>query len=212
MTTDPAGDALAAALIQLASHAEQIDRLDTREAAHQADFAARLATLAAEAASATARHTAIADALDGLDHQTAALTRQLADLTASVADESADAGGYQPVPAPRWWHLTGPERDTVLDRLRAWVSQIYQPSYGQLAAALPPCWEHHPICLYTLDWLSELWSALYLRPRRTSRDLAAQAEWQTRLLPAAAAQMTTESTGCQHTRQLSPTGARTSDP
>ena len=84
------------------------------------------------------------------------------------------------------------------DRLRAWVEQIYLPGYGHLAAALPPCWEHHLLCLYTLDWLSELWSALYLdtRPRHAAR-LAAQAEWQTRLLPAAADQMASTHR-CQH--------------
>ena len=91
-----------------------------------------------------------------------------------------------------------PEREAAIDRLRAWVEQIYQPGYGHLAAALPPCWDRHPLCLFTLDWLSELWSVLYLSPDRTATTLAAQAEWQTRLLPAAATQMTHEAAHCQH--------------
>jgi hypothetical protein len=35
-----------------------------------------------------------------------------------------------------------------------------------------------PLCLLTLDWLSELWSALDLTQERTASTLAAQAEWQ----------------------------------
>jgi hypothetical protein len=85
-------------------------------------------------------------------------------------------------------------------RLRAWVEQIYRPGYGQIAATLPSCWEQHTLCLYTLDWLSELWSFLYLDPERTAASLAAQAEWQTRLLPAAAEQMAFDATGCPHAR------------
>lgn len=85
-----------------------------------------------------------------------------------------------------------------MDRLRAWVEQIYRPGYGQLAAALPRCWEQHPACLYFLDWLSELWSLLYLNSQRDGRDLAAQAEWHTRLLPAAAEHMATEAARCRH--------------
>jgi len=81
-------------------------------------------------------------------------------------------------------------------RLRDWASRVYLPGYGYLAATLGPCWDQHPLCLYTLDWLSELWQVLYLTPRRTASTLAAQAEFQTRLLPAAAAQMHAETSGC----------------
>jgi hypothetical protein len=49
-----------------------------------------------------------------------------------------------------------------------------------------------------LDWLSELWSVLYLGPRRTPSILAAQSEWQTRLLTAAAEQMAYEASSCGH--------------
>jgi hypothetical protein len=199
MTTDSGDDVLAATLIQIAAHAERIASLDTREHGHHDHLAAQISELATDnAAMATrigtidstlTRHTTIVNALDGLDTQVATLSSHLTELAANSDDAQANHG-YQPVPPPRWWQLTGPERDTALSRLRAWVTQIYQPGYGQLAATLPACWEHHPICLYTLDWLSELWSVLYLGNRTTST-LAAQGEWQTRLLPAAADQMAT---------------------
>ena len=41
------------------------------------------------------------------------------------------------------------------------------PGYGHLAATLGPCWAAHDLCLYGLDILAELWSVLYLQPRRT---------------------------------------------
>jgi hypothetical protein len=217
MTAGTDGDGLAAALIQISGHAEQIGGLDARETAHHQETTARLRDAAAEAASVRARmdaigatlarHAAIVDALDGLDDQVAVLARQVAGLAGSDSGDREDPGYYRPVPAPRWWKLTGAEHDTAVDRLRAWVEQIYRPGYGQIAATLPPCWEHHPLCLYTLDWLSELWSALYLRPDRTSRALAAQAEWQARLLPAAAEQMAYDATGCPHTRRHPPPGS-----
>lgn len=72
---------------------------------------------------------------------------------------------------------------------------------------LPPCWEQHLLCLNTLDWLSELWSVLYLSAERTPDILAAQGEWQTRLLPSAADQMALDADGCQHapaSRELPP--------
>jgi hypothetical protein len=105
---------------------------------------------------------------------------------------------YQPADSPRFWKLDGPAREDAIARLRAWVEQVYRPGYGHLAGVLGGCWEQHPLCLYTLDWLSELWSVLYLQPGRNTGTLAGQAEWQTRLLTAAAEQMTRETSRCQH--------------
>src|ERR1022692_1144251 len=209
MTAEASGDGLAAALIQISAHAERISGLDTREAGHYQQIAARLRELAAGAASASTRidgiggtvprQAAIIDALDGIDGQVAALARHLAELAADgYEDDETGGASYRPVPPPRWWKLTAAEREAALDRLRAWVEQVYRPGYGQLAATLPPCWENHPLCLYILDWLSELWSVLYLAPRRNGSTLAAQSEWQTRLLPAAAEQMARETTSCPH--------------
>jgi hypothetical protein len=99
--------------------------------------------------------------------------------------------GRQYLPMPRPEHVTG---------LRAWVEQIYRPGYGHLAASLGPCWDKHPLCLYSLDWLMELWSALYLVPERNTRTLANRAEWQIRLLPALAERLHAETTRCDHCR------------
>jgi hypothetical protein len=215
VTADSTGEGLGAALIQLAGHAERIGSLDAREASHHQDITARLGEVASSVTSLTirigaigstlSRQDAILSSLDGLDNQVAALAHQ---LTAIGTTGGEDQDGYQPVPPPRWWKLTGPERQTALDRLTAWVENIYRPSYGRLAAMLPACWQHHPLCLFTLDWLSELWSVLYLSPTRNPASLAGQAEWQTRLLPAAAEQMALDATRCHHgaatTRRLPP--------
>jgi hypothetical protein len=200
---DPSGEGLAAALIQLSAHAEQIGGLDAREAEHHRVLTAEMRALAAEVAALTsqargidatlARHTAILNDLDGLSGQVALLASRLAAMNGTD-----DGSEYRPVLTPRWWKLTGADRDRAEDRLAAWVDHIYRPGYGRLAAALPPCWREHPVCLYILDWLSELWSVLYLQPDRTTATLGAQAEWQTRLLPAAAEQMTVEAGSCAH--------------
>lgn len=208
MTAGIPGDALGAALLQLASHGERLSGLDAREAAHYQELAPRLQDLTTQASALSAtiarinetlrRHSMIVNGLDGLDRQVEELTRNLAQPAGSGGDDGQP--GYQPVSPPRWWKLDGPERDTMTGRLRAWVEQIYKPGYGQIAATLPACWDQHTLCLYTLDWLSELWSFLYLDPDRTATSLAAQAEWQTRLLPAAAEQMAFDATGCPHAR------------
>jgi hypothetical protein len=205
MTVGNDEDAVAALLIQVAGHAERIADLDTRESAHHQASATQVEQLAGRADAASTRidaitsilgrHATVINALDGLDRQVTTIARQVSDL---VAESAPAAHGYEPVPPPRWWHLSETERQASADRLRAWVEQIYRPGYGRLAATLPACWEQHPLCLYTLDWLSELWSALYLNPQRTSSTLAAQAEWQTRLLPAAADQMAADAMNCRH--------------
>src|SRR5215471_10614939 len=135
---DPSSDGLAAALIQISAHAERISAIDARAAAHYEDLATRLHDLASQITALTTqasgigttltRHQAILTSLDGLDAQVESLAAHLA----SLADDRDDAGHYQSVPAPRWWKLTGEERDMALDRLRAWVEQVYRPSYGQL--------------------------------------------------------------------------------
>ena len=142
-------DPITAIVDQLAAHAEQLTRLDTREAEHHAAASGRLAELTGQAA-------AIGRALQ--EHAAA-----LARLTApSQADPDAD--GYHPDPAPAWWKLAAADRQEPVARLRAWVEQVYRPGYGHLAAALGPCWPAHDLCLYGLDILAELWSVLYLQP------------------------------------------------
>ena len=200
-------DAVTAVLLQITQHAERLAVLDEREASHYREIASRLAELArhlaetsdrADAAHATATgQAAILGSLDGLDEQVAGLAAQLTGM-AAARDGGRGSDSSQPARAPRWWKLEGDEREVALARLRAWVEQVYRPGYGHLSAALGPCWELHPLCLYGLDWLMELWSALYLDLTRGAPILVSQAEWQTRLLPALAEQMHIETTRCQH--------------
>ena len=131
---------------------------------------------------------------DTLREHEAALTK-----LAETPPTDANPDGYHPSPPPSWWKLAPAERQEPIARLQAWVEQVYRPGYGHLAAALAPCWSSHDLCLYGLDILSDLWSVLYLQPGRTPRTLSAQAEYQARILPALAAQLTTETTRCGHT-------------
>ena len=204
-----AGDALTAVLLQITAHAERLAVLDEREATHHQQTADRLTELGrqftstgdrlGEVLATAAKQAAVLGSLDGLDQQVASLADRLALIATGQDDgDSPDGDSYRPPPAPRWWKLSGDEREAALARLRAWVEQVYRPSYGHLAAALGPCWDQHPLCLFGLDWLMELWSALYLTPERDTSGLASQAEWQIRLLPALAEQMHLETTRCQH--------------
>ena len=85
-------DPITAIIDQLAAHAEQLTRLDTRHADHHAAVSARLAELTG---------------------QTAALGRVVEEHAAALALLTApsqtgpDGDGYQPEPAPAWWKLAG---------------------------------------------------------------------------------------------------------
>jgi hypothetical protein len=187
MTSDP----ITAALDQLAAHREQITGLDGREADHFAALSGRLsqiADLVTGIGVIVKDHAAALARLEGLD-------RQVTDLAAQLAE---DSDSYRPGPAPKWWKLTNEARQEAIGRLRAWVEQVYQPGYGQLAATLGPCWETHDLCLYGLDILSDLWSVLYLQDTRSPGLLSAQAEYQSRILPALAEQLMIETSRCGH--------------
>src|SRR5712691_168707 len=153
-------DPMTAVLDMLAAHAERLAQLDA-QTTDAADQARRL--------------TQRTDVL-GLRLDQAALNRQ--------DNEDEREPPYAPAPTRRWWKLTSRERDNLVVPLRAWVSQIYRPGYGKLAAALGPCWDQHTACLYILDILTELWTALYLPDQRAPGLLSAQAEFQARILPA----------------------------
>jgi hypothetical protein len=128
----------------------------------------------------------------------------LADLDSRMATleclllEQPDSAVYRPVPAPRWWKLDGTERQDAIGRLADWVAVVYRPSYGKLASRLPDCWQQHNLCLFVLDFLSNLHSVLYLRPTRSTPTVSGQAEFHTRLLPVAAELMADETRGCGH--------------
>jgi hypothetical protein len=209
MASEPEG--LTAVLLQLAGITGKLSELDQRQAGDTralGERVARLSTLASELKDAMASHAAMLAALDGLDRQVAGLA---AKTFGQAPGDGTTAPGYQPPPAPRFWSLEGAARDEAVGRLRAWVEQVYRPGYGHLAARLGGCWEQHPLCLYILDWLSELWSVLYLAPDRTAGTLAGQAEWHTRLLAAAAEQLALETRGCNHnttTYRAAGTGAQ----
>ena len=113
-------------------------------------------------------------------------------------DEQPDAAGYKPIPAPRWWMLPDEDRLEAVERLAAWVDQVYARSYGHLARMLASCWREHDLCLFILDFASELHSVLYLRPSRSARTLADQAEFSLRILPGAAELMQAETARCDH--------------
>jgi hypothetical protein len=132
-----------------------------------------------------------------------ALEDAVAALAARVAEVLPDGQGasrvYAPRPAPRWWNLSGTERQAEIGRLRGFVEHVYRPGFGHLAARLRPCWESHDLCLYCLDIAAELHAVLYLQSRRTVPLLNGQAEYATRVLPALADLMSVETrSGCQH--------------
>jgi hypothetical protein len=196
-------DGFDAALRQLADHGERLAVLDQREAEHFRAVGERLAelgTLVTGLGSAIQDQAAVLAALLGLDEQVAVLAAQLTSIL-PADDGDREAGVYRPPPAPRWWKLAGQAREEALAKLAGWVEQVYRPGYGQLAATLGPCWSEHPLCLYALDIASELWSVLYLQAKRNPPMLSAQAEYQTRILPALAEQMMTETQRCGHAQR-----------
>ena len=180
-------DVITAMLLQITQLAERLAMLEQRETNHHRETAAT--------------QKALHDSLSLLHRQIAAIADRLTDFidereTASKVDDKHVVRAQ----APRWWRLDGDEREKAVARLRAWVEQVYRPSYGHLAATLGPCWEQHPLCLFGLHGLMELWSALYLNSGGGTPTLASQAEWQTRLLPALAEQMRIETSPCRHAR------------
>jgi hypothetical protein len=189
------GDPIAAVLLQLSEHAERLAVLDEREARHFRLVQRRLGEL-----------TDLIAGLGGTLQDQSAVLARLEGLAQSPAGDAApgdDAGhpsAYEPGSAPRWWKLTGEARAEALGKLRGWVDQVYRPGYGQLAATMGACWEQHPLCLYGLDVLSELWSVLYLQAQRSPAVVSAQAEFHARIVPAIAEQLAAETTRCGHAK------------
>ena len=158
MTPDP----LTAALDQLAACREAIAAVDAREAAHYDELSGQIAQLAGMVTTisrALAEDTAALARLDDLDRQVAALARQLAQ-----PHGQDDPGRWRPAAAQPGHGdpADGDPADPVAG-LRDWVERVYRPGYGHLAV-LGPCWPQHELCLYGLDILRRLWSALYLDP------------------------------------------------
>jgi hypothetical protein len=178
-----------------AENAGRIAALDARLARLAAKVTAL--TTAAEAIQATVADQAdTVSSVDALKDTVAELARRLADL---FPDGATGGAFYTPIPAPRFWQLDGQAREQAVSRLRAWVRDVYAPTFGHLAARLPACWEQHVFCLTVLDVASELHSVLYLQACRNQGLLAGQAELLTRLMPALAALTTAEAARCPHT-------------
>ena len=129
-----------------------------------------------------------------------ALDRQVTDLAAELAGPGADGKDrYQPGPAPAWWTLTRAERQRA-GRRAAGLGRAGVPARLRAPGRHPrPLLAGRTTCACT-GWtsLSQLWSALYLQPARSTALLSAQAEYQARILPAIAAQLVAETTGCGH--------------
>jgi hypothetical protein len=198
-------DGTLADLLKITEFAEKIGALDQREGEHFRDVShalSQLRTTVNGIQGTIADQADILAGLNGLDDAVAKLTEQITHLQPPAAPA---ARRYQPSDTVRWWDLQDNDNTdkkkaakSAIARLRNWVEHIYRPHYGYLAAALGDCWEQHPLCLMLLDWLSELWSVLHLNTPRTERDLGAQSEFATRILPAAAEQLHLETSRCGH--------------
>lgn len=206
MTAPGEADPLAAVLVQLGEQAARIGSLDEREGTHHESLREALADVQVRIAAlrgTLSTQGKTLDSLRGLEQAVAKLTEELRARGTSGSDDKPE---YEPIPVVQWWTFLRDslhterrrERDEAIVRARAWVAQIYRPLYGHLAARLGDCWEAHPLALVTLDWLSELWSVLYLNPDRGPRELGQQAELGIRILPAAAQLLSDETSGCQH--------------
>ena len=143
---------------------------------------------------------------------TAALRRAILAAAESAAGSAAGSAAradadplLTPGPAPGSYATSLPFRLSRENPGRAaadLAARLLEPPW--IAAALGPCWPAHDLCLYALDILSGLWSALYLQPSRDTALLSAQAEYQARILPALVAQLTTETSTCGHRRFPTP--------
>ena len=151
--------------------------------------------LAIEAARGTiADQGAILGSLEGLATLVDELTHR---FNAIFPPDDPSSGFYSPIPSPRFWQLEGTQRAQAIARLRAWLDEVYAPTFGRIAATLPQCWESHPLILTLLDIASELHSCLYLQPRRNQGMLAGQAEYLTRIIPALADLMAKDKAVCR---------------
>jgi hypothetical protein len=121
---------------------------------------------------------------------------RLDQLAAALKRKKAET--YEPASAPRWWQLSADERFDAVQRIRSWVDTVFRPGYGHLAAKLGGCWEHHDLCLYYLDWLSETWTVIHQSATRDVGMLWTSADWHTRFLPSAVAILEAEAAACDH--------------
>lgn len=204
MSDDPA---LTAALLQISGHAERLAAIERAEAEHRKAVSASLADVHVKVAAlrgTLAGQGKVLVTLDGLAERVDELAGQVAGL---LPPEEQEERGYRPQPSARWWDMTGDDRQTAVDRIAEWVRTIYRPHFGHLAARLGECWESHDLCLVQLDWVSELHRFLWHPGKRTAGLLTAQAEFGTRIVPAVAEQLRTETSTCRHGRTPAANGS-----
>ena len=182
------------ALQQSARNAERIAALEAARASLAAKLG-ELGTAVHEVQGTITGHAEVLRSVDGLKDTVDELARR---ISALFPDGDTGAAFYTPVPAPRFWQLRGEDREQAISRLRSWVRDVYQPTFGHLAATLPSCWEQHTFCLTVLAVASELHAVLYLQATRNQGLLAGQAELLTRLMPALTGLMAAEAARCPH--------------
>jgi hypothetical protein len=188
----------------LATQAERLERVDNREADHFRELAQRLSDLGTTLSGVQGTVTGQSETLRSLTGMNEKVDELEQIVRRLLPKEKQPTKGYQPRPTIRWWQLRGnaeaaDDRAAYTARLRYWAEElVFIPGYGYLAAMLPSCWAQHEFCLYTLDWLCESWSVLYITEERTKNTLAAQAEFQTRILPVACDQLRREGEKCEH--------------
>jgi hypothetical protein len=207
MSTPAPDSGVTAALMQMQKLAEQYGSLENREGEHYRDVSQALTGLGESVDSLRATvtdHGEVLESLNGFGDRLAELATAIESLL-----PPNPGPGHNPVPSVQWWadDLGDEDRAAAQARIRAWVLQIYRRHYGYLAVGLGECWERHPLCFVVLDWVSELWAVLYLRPTRPVGVLNSQAEFSTRILPAVADQLATETGRCDHGRQQPVTAA-----
>jgi hypothetical protein len=186
--TAPDDGGLTAALLQITAHAERLGQLEARVSANLD-----------ECQVATGGITGAITDLRLLVEEQGRLLAAVDELVKTIAPPEGETGpGYKPKPPVLWWKLKADELQKATDHLAGWVEQVYRPWYGHLAGMLAPCWRDHPLVLVGLDVVSELHSTLWLQPKRSASLLSAQAEYQTRILPAFAEQFRAETSKCSH--------------
>lgn len=128
----------------------------------------------------------LAQALPRID----TLAERVGELTGRVDELAGQVVGAEPAAPPpnppvHWPELSAEQARAEWDRLASWVAYVLGPWYQVTRGQLPDCWALHPRAVITLSWLRTAYVAAYTPNGRPD----AAAEWHTRWLPAALAQL-----------------------
>lgn len=183
----------------------RLGQLDQRESTHHEGLAKALAEVRVrvdQLGTLVGKQGEVLGDLHGVAEAVAELQEQVRSLLPPNVPEDR----YWPVPTPQWWDYSAEQREEALQRIRGWVEHIYRPYYGELSKGLGVCWESHPFCIITLDWLAEFWNLLYLNANRVPGTVTAQGDFSTRILLPAARQLIEETSSCNHPKVAVTTG------